>query len=272
MPSVAAILYADDTARASRRRGRRQTWIVAPVLAMLCCLNSTLTDAAEIHVLTAQGIEQAYREVAAAFERATGHKVTTVFTGISDAERRIRGGETYDLLVMPAQSIVPYFADGTLRPATKTDIAKSGTGLGVKAGAGRPDIATVEALKRALTRARSIGISSGPTGGYFLALIERLGIAGEIRDRIVLAPSGVFVGSMIVNGEAEIGFQQIGELSNYPGVDFVGPLPGEVQNVTAFSTGITGPAKEPYAAAALARYLTSPEALTIYAKHGMQPP
>jgi molybdate transport system substrate-binding protein len=238
------------------------------ILALLCAAPA---GAAEIRVIVTQGIEQAYREIVPSFEMETGHKVTTLFTGIIDARQKIQAGEAFDLLIMPQAAIEPYFADGTVSPGTRMDLAQSGTGLGVKQGAPKPDISSTEAFKRTLLAARSVGTSSGPTGAYFLALIERLGITEEIKSKIKQTPSGVFVGSIIASGEVEIGFQQIGELSHYEGVDFVGPLPQEVQNITVFSSGIARNASEPGIARLLARHLVSPAAAMVYARRGMQP-
>lgn len=243
---------------------------VRAALVILALFTSAPATPAEIRVIVMQGIEQAYRELVPSFETESSHKVTTLFTGTIDAEKRIRTGEPFDLLIMPQSAIAPYFADGTLNPG-RIDLAQSGTGLAVRVGAPKPDISSVGALKRTLLAAKSIGTSSGPTGAYFSALIERLGIADQVKSKVKQTPSGVFVGSIIASGEVEIGFQQIGELSHYEGVDFVGPLPREVQNITIFSSGISRNAKEPELAKSLERHLTSPEAAMVYAKRGMQP-
>ncbi|MBV8420159.1 MAG: substrate-binding domain-containing protein [Hyphomicrobiales bacterium] len=226
--------------------------------------------AAEIRVLSTQATEQAYRELVPQFEKASGHKVTTVFTGTLDANKRLAAGETYDLLIMSAPSIEQHIKAGKVVAASRVDLAKSGVGVGVKAGAPKPDISTTEALKRTLLAAKSIGYSTGPSGIYMIGAFQRMGIADEIKPRLKQTPTGVFVGSIIANGEAEIGFQQVSELSHFAGVDYVGPLPAEIQQFTIFSSIIAG-AKEADAARALVNFITAPAAAAVFKKIGMEP-
>lgn len=234
-------------------------------------LLSSVAGAAEIKVLSTQATEQAYRELVPQFERVSGHKVTTIFTGTLDADKRLAAGEAYDLLIMSGPSIDEHLKDGKLLAASRVDLAKSGVGVGVKAGAPKPDIHTTEALRKTILNAKSIGYSTGPSGLYVLKLFERLGVAGQVKPKLKQTPTSVFVGSIIASGEVEIGFQQVSELGQYPGVDFVGPLPADVQEMTVFSSGIMKNAKQADAARAWVRYLTGPEAAKAFAKRGMQP-
>ena len=228
-------------------------------------------SAAEIRVLSTQATEQSHRELLPQFEKATGHKVTTVFTGTLDANKRVAAGEQYDLLIMAEDAIDQHLKDGKLAQGSRVDLARSGVGVGVKNGARKPDISSVDALKRTLASAKSIGYSSGPSGVYIVRMFERLGVADQVKPKLKQTASGVFVGSIIANGEVEIGFQQVSELSQFEGVDYVGPLPAEVQNYTMFSSGILSNAKEAAAARALVRYITSPQAGAVYRKRGMEP-
>jgi molybdate transport system substrate-binding protein len=230
-----------------------------------------MVHAAEIKVLSTQATEEAYRELVPQFEKASGHKVTTVFTGTLDANKRLAAGETYDLLIMSAPSIDEHIKAGRVVPGSRVDLAKSGVGVGVKAGAPKPDIRTTEALKKTLLAAKSIGYSTGPSGVYMLGLFQRLGIADEIKGKLKQTPTGVFVGSIIASGDAEIGFQQVSELSHFAGVDYVGPLPADVQYFTTFSSGIMAAAKEADAANALVKFITAPAAASAFTKRGMEP-
>jgi molybdate transport system substrate-binding protein len=230
-----------------------------------------VAGAAEIKVLSTQATEQSYRELVPQFEKATGHKVTTIFTGTLDAEKRLAAGEQYDLLIMAQDAIDQHLKDGKLAQGSRVDLARSGVGAGVKAGARKPDISSVDALKRTLASAKSIGYSSGPSGVYIVKMFERLGVTDQVKPKLKQTASGVFVGSIIANGEVEIGFQQVSELSQFEGVDYVGPLPAEVQNYTTFSSGVLSNAKEAEAARALVRYITSPQAGAVYRKRGMEP-
>ena len=239
--------------------------------AAAAALLSSIASAAEIRVLSTQATEQSYRELVPLFEKATGHKVTTIFTGTLDADKRVAAGEPYDLLIMAQSSIDQHVKGGKVVTGSRVDLARSGVAVGVKAGAPKPDISSVDALKRAILNAKSIGYSTGPSGNYVITLFERLGLADQVKPKLKQTATGVFVGSIIASGEVEIGFQQVSELSQYPGVDYVGPLPAEVQNYTTFSSGILTNAKQAEAARALVRYITSPAAGAVFRKRGMEP-
>ena len=234
-------------------------------------LVSGVASAAEIKVLSTQATEQSYRELVPQFEKATGHKVTTIFTGTLDADKRVAANEQHDLLIMSQSSIDAHVKGGKVVQGSRVDLARSGVAVGVKTGAPKPDISSVDALKRTILNAKSIGYSTGPSGNYIVALFERLGVLDQVKPKMKQTPTGVFVGSIIASGEVEIGFQQVSELSQYEGVDYVGPLPAEVQNYTTFSSGILSNAKEAEPARALVRYITSPQAGAVYRKRGMEP-
>jgi molybdate transport system substrate-binding protein len=241
------------------------------IVVAAAALMSGIVSAAEIKVLSTQATEQSYRELVPQFEKATGHKVTTIFTGTLDADKRVLAGEQHDLLIMSHSSIDQHVKGGKVVAGSRVDLARSGVAVGVKAGAPKPDISTVDALKRTILNAKSIGYSTGPSGNYIIALFERLGVADQVKPKLKQTATGVFVGSIIASGEVEIGFQQVSELSQYEGVDYVGPLPAEVQNYTTFSSGVLSNAKQGEAARALVRYITSPQAGAVYRKRGMEP-
>ena len=246
----------------------RSSFIIATTSALLL---AGVAEAAEIRVLSTQATEEAYRELVPQFEKASGNKVTTTFTGTLDANRRLAAGESYDLLIMSGPSIDEHIKGGKVVPGSRVDVAKSGVGVGVKAGAPKPDISTVEALKKTLLAAKSIGYSTGPSGNYVVGLFQRMGIADEVKPKLKQTPTGVFVGSIIASGEAEIGFQQVSELSHFAGVDYIGPLPADVQYITVFASGIATGAKEADAAKALVKFITAPTAAPAFKKRGMEP-
>jgi molybdate transport system substrate-binding protein len=227
--------------------------------------------AAEINVLSTQATQEAYLELVAQFEKASGHKVKSTFTGTLNVQKRLADGEAYDLIIMAAPAIDEQIKLGKAAAGSRVNIAKSGTGVAVRKGAKKPDIGSPEALKRTLLAAKSIGYSTGPSGIYMLSVFEKLGIAAEVKGKLRQTPSGVFVGNLITGGEAEVGFQQISELVHFPGIDYVGPLPGELQRMTVFSAGVHTGAKQAEAARALVRFLTAPAAAAIIRKHGLEP-
>ena len=143
--------------------------------------------------------------------------------------------------------------------------------MAVKAGAPKPDISTPDGFRNALLKAKSIGYSKGPSGIHLEGVMKRLGIFDQIKSKLIQPALGVRVGSMVARGEAEIGVQQINELLPIPGIDFVGPLPDELQTVLVYSLAVPATAKERNAAAALVKYLTSEAVLPVFKKLGMDP-
>jgi molybdate transport system substrate-binding protein len=240
-------------------------------IAIAAALWSGASNAAEIKVLSTQATEQSYRELVPQFEKASGNKVTTIFTGTLDADKRLAAGERYDLLIMSSPSIDEHMKDGKLVKASRVDLAKSGVAVAVRRGAPKPDISSADALKKTLLAAKSIGYSTGPSGNIVMALFQRLGVADSIKPKLKQTATGVFVGSILASGEVEIGFQQVSELSQFPGIDYVGPLPAEIQQYTTFSSGIVAGSGETDAAKALVKFLTSPAAAAVFRKRGIEP-
>jgi molybdate transport system substrate-binding protein len=234
-------------------------------------LISTMVNAAEIEVLSTQATQEAYLELVAQFEKATGHKVKSDFTGTLNVQKRLATGESFDLIIMAGPAIDEQIKLGKAVAGSRVDFAKSGVGVAVGKGARKPDIGSVEAFRKTLLSAKSIGYSTGPSGVYILTVFEKLGVADQVKGKLKQTPSGVFVGNLIASGDTEIGFQQISELVHFAGIDYVGPLPGELQRMTVFSSGIHAGAKQPDAAKALVRFLTAPAAAGVIRKHGLEP-
>ena len=228
------------------------------VAAAATLLLSGMARAAEINVLASGATKEAYLDLVPQFEKSSEHKVVTTWSGTVDIKKRIA-------------EIDAFTQQGKIVPGSRVDLMKSGVGIAVRAGAPKPDISSSEALKKTLLAAKSIGYSTGPSGVYVASLFERMGIADQIKLKLNQTSSGVAVGSIIANGEAEIGFQQVSELIHFPGVDYIGPLPADVQKTTVFSAGIHSGAKQPEATKALVKFLTSPAAAPVIEKHGMEP-
>jgi molybdate transport system substrate-binding protein len=241
------------------------------VAAAAAVILPSMTFAAELKVLSTQATEDTYRELVPQFEKATGHKVATIFTGTLDAQKRLAAGENYDMIIMASPAIDAQIKAGKVVSGSRVDLAKSGVGAAVPKGAPKPDISTTEALKKTLLAAKSIGYSTGPSGVYMISLFEKLGLMDQVKPKLKQTPTGVFVGTIIANREVEVGFQQVSEVGNFPGVDYVGPLPADVQQMTVFSSGIVVDAKEAEPARALVKFLTTPEAGAAFRKRGMEP-
>jgi len=210
-------------------------------------------------------------ELADAFQQQSGHGVSIESVGGVEAARRVLAGEALDFVVLAADAFDPLEAAGRVVPGSRIGVARSGVAVAVVAGGAHPDIANEAAVRQAVLHARSIGYSTGPSGVHLTRLFERWGIAKEIEPRMVKAPPGVAVGSLVARGEAEIGFQQVSELIHVAGVTYVGPIPAELQAGFSFAGAITGTARQPEAGAALLRFLSSPDAAPVITKAGLAP-
>jgi molybdate transport system substrate-binding protein len=243
--------------------------IVAAASALL--LLSGMAGAADINVASTQATEEAYKELVAQFEKATGHKVTTYFSGTLNVSKKLAAGEPYDMIIMSGSAIDEQIKLGKAVAGSRVDFASSGTGMAVRKGAAKPDISSPDALKKALLAAKSIGYSTGPSGVYMLSVFEKMGIADQVKGKLKQTPSGVFVGTLIAKGETEVGFQQISELVHFEGIDYVGPLPGNLQRMTMFSAAVHSGTKQGNEARALIKFITAPAAAPVIKKHGLEP-
>lgn len=228
-------------------------------------------EAAEIRVLSSNAAKEAYIELFPQFEKASGHKIVITWAGTNDIKKRIAAGEIYDLIVIASPEMDAFIKDGKVVAGSKADLVKSGVGVAVKAGAPKPDFSSAEALKKTLIAAKSVGYSQGPSGVYMVSLFDKMGIADQVKAKAKVVTPGVPVATVVRSGEAEIGFQQVSELIHEKGIDFLGPLPAEIQRITTFSGGIPTQAKEPAAAKALQSFLTAPERAGDLKKHGLSP-
>lgn len=229
-------------------------------------------DSVPLRVLASIALKGAYLELAPRFEKASGVRLATEWAGTDPILKRVQAGENADLVIGPAKLIDQLTVLGRIVRGSRADIARSGIGVAVKKGAPRPDIGSGDALKRALLAAKSIAYSSGPSGVYLAGLFERMGIADALRPKVTQTPPGTFVGELVARGEAEIGFQQVAELFHVgDAIDFVGPLPPDIQQITVFSGGVHAAARAPDAARELLQFLAGRDAAEVIRKKGMEP-
>ena len=210
-------------------------------------------------------------ELGDAYEQRSGQRVAIVSAGGVDAARRIADGEAFDFVVLAEDAIEQLASDGRIDARSRTDLARSAVAVAVAAGRTRPDVSSEPAIRDAVLRARSIGYSTGPSGVHLVRLFERWGIADAIAPRILQAPPGVPVGTLVARGEVELGFQQLSELMNMPGIDVIGQLPPEIQVTTVFSAAVCTASNCPAAAEAFLSFLASREADAAKRRHGMEP-
>ena len=230
----------------------------------------------KINVMNSGGFAHASKALAPEFERATHNELSMSFgpsigTAPDAIPVRIARGEPVDVVIVIASVLVDLTEQGKVVKGSRVDIAQSRIGMAVRAGQPKPDIGSADAVRRALLEAKSIAYSDSVSGAYVRTeLFERLGIAGQISSKCKEIRAEE-VGNAIARGDAEIGFHQVSELLAVSGIDYVGPLPSELQKITVFSAGISVDAKEPEAAKALIQFFASEGALSAIAKSGLEP-
>lgn len=230
--------------------------------------------AAQIKVLTAGAFKQVLLALIPDFERRTGHKVTIENATVGALTKRIEGGEVFDLAVLTPAAVDGLSSKGKLVPGSRTNLARVGVGVVVRDGTPKPDISSVEAFKRALRAAKSVAYidpaAGGSSGIYVAGLLDKLGLAAEVKPKAKLIPGGA-VAEHVARGEAELGIHQISEILPVKGVTLVGPLPSEIQNYTVYAAGIGAGAKAADAAKALIEALSGATAAEVLKSKGMEP-
>ena len=224
-----------------------------------------------MEILCTNGVKSVMVDLVPAFERTSGTKVMITWGATNSLLKDLEGGAGGDLAILTAEAIDDLIGGGRVVAGSRVDLARSGIGVAVRKGAKRPDIASPEALKRALLVAKSVAHSkSGMSGIYFPTVLARLGIADAMKAKIVIPDPGTPIGEVVAKGDAEIGIQQISELLPVAGIEIVGPLPAALQKITTFSAGVLTAAKEPDVAAALLKFVAS-EAPRLLKQKGLEP-
>ena len=226
----------------------------------------------ELKVIASNGVKAALEELAPRFDAGTGNRLHIVFGVAAPLKRQIEGGETFDLAILTAPGIADLAKQGKVDGASITPIARSGIGIGIKAGAPKPDITTSDALKRTLLDAKSISwAKEGASGVAFANIVDKMGIGEQVKAKAKLAPNGAGVGELLVKGDAQLGALLVNELMAVKGVEVVGPLPADLQSYTAFHAGVSSASKSAAAAKALARFLTEPASAAVFKAKGQEP-
>jgi molybdate transport system substrate-binding protein len=253
----------------SRWRAVRRAAFVAVLL-----LHGGIAGADELRVMTSGTFTAAFLELAPRFERATGHRLvaatTSMGVGTESIPSRLQRREPADVVIVDDVALDQLIKDGLVVAGSRVPLARSGIAMAVRAGAPRPDISSPEALRRTLLAAASVAYSSSVSGRYVTTeLYQRLGIADQMagKSRRIERER---VGAVVARGEAEIGFQQMSELLPVPGIDLVGPLPGDLQRTSVFSAGVVAASPHVAAARELVRFLASPEAADAVTKTGLE--
>ena len=248
---------------------------VALVTATL--LVATAAAAQEVRVVTSGGFTEAYKQLVPQFERESHIHVASAFGASMGATpdaipNRLNRGEPIDVIILAAPALDELIKQGQIEPGSRVDLVRSLIAMAVRSGAPRPDISTVDALKRTLLQAKSIGSSDSASGVYLrTVLFPRLGIADQIKSKSKVVEAFERVGDAVARGDVEVGFQQVSELKPVPGITIVGPLPEGAQQVTIFSAAIVKGAKNAEAGKRLIEFLASPAARPTILKSGLDP-
>lgn len=236
---------------------------------------ATFATAAELKVFSTIGVQAALEELTPKFEKATGHKLTVTWATAAVLVKRIQAGETADVMVLTKQGLDALAKEGKLTQGADAVFSSSGMAMVVKAGAKKPDISTPDALKQTLLNAKSIAYSDpahgGASGVFFAKLLERLGIADQVKAKTQHPPPSGNAAVLVASGQAELAVQQEPEVMSVTGVDMVGALPGDTNNITVFGAGTGAGTSQPEAAQALIKFLHSDEAKAVLKARGLKP-
>jgi molybdate transport system substrate-binding protein len=231
----------------------------------------------EIKVISSTAMKTSIDDLIAEFERATGHTLALSFGPSARIKKQVADGEPNDVTIATDKGIDELIAQGRIVPCTRTDLARSAMALAVQKGAPKPDISSAEKFKAAMLAAKSLGMSNpvggGQSGANLVAIFERLGIAETMKPKCFYGPGGPagLIGNYLVRKEIEVGIQQLPELMAVPGIDIVGPLPPDIQNVTVFSAGLSTAAKNADGARAVIKFLTTAAARAVFQSKGLEP-
>jgi molybdate transport system substrate-binding protein len=246
-------------------------WATMAWLVVAATTGSGRAEAAEVHVISAGAVRAIVTELADGFRAETGHTVNLSFGTVGVVRQKL-GAEPADVVVMTDVAIDEAAKQGTVANGSRTDLARTAVGIGVKEGAPKPDIATPEALKQTLLRARSITYvdpAQGATSGIHIAsVLKTLGIADAVKDRTTLVPGG-YPAELVAKGEVELVAHQISEIVPVKGVTLVGPLPQELQKYTTYSAGVATKSASPELARAFIDYVMRPQIRPKFAAGGL---
>lgn len=226
--------------------------------------------ATTLTMISSMATRELLAALAARYQQATGATVRAEAAGGVEVAKRIGAGESRDVVVLASNAIDKLIADGAVL-AGRVDLVRSGVAIAVRADAPRPPVTTPEEVKAAVLAAPSLSYSTGPSGVYLEKLFKHWEILDEIRPRIVVPPPGVPVGTLVADGRVALGFQQLSELMNLPGIAVLGPLPDAIQTMTVFSGGVCAASTQPVAARALLDHMASPDTAALKQRYGMEP-
>lgn len=228
-------------------------------------------SATPLKLISSMATREVLAELAVECERALAQPLLNSAGGGVEVARRIQGGEAVDIVVLAANVVDTLIAEGCLLAGSRVDLVKSGVAVAVTAGAPHPDVGNEAGVRAAVLAARAPAWSTGPSGVYLEKLFERWGILAQVRERMVVAPPGVPVASLLAEGRCDLGFQQLSEMRAVAGIDVLGPLPASIQLDTVFSGGVSVHSRHASAARAVLQFMASPDTAAVKLRLGLQP-
>ncbi len=252
------------------------TWIVRLVAFLaLILVQVNGVSAAEVKVFSTIGVKSVLEELIPKFEKSTGHKLNVTWSTAALLTKRVEAGEQADALILIKSNVETLLKAGKIAPGTATTFGQSIFAIGVKSGGPKPDISTPEAFKKSLLASKGVSYSNPASGGasgvYISKQIEKMGIAEQLKNKTKFPPSGGFSGTLLISGDADIAIQSKPELLTVPGVEVVGPLPGDMAFTVVYAGGVQSGAAQSEAAKAWVEFLKSPEAQAVFKAKGYDP-
>lgn len=248
--------------------------LAAATIALFCLVGGN-AQSAELKVLCANGMQTVMEDLGPKFERASGHRLAISFATGGATVKRAQDGEAGDVVIAIREGVAALGKAGKVAPASAAELASTGISVAVRKGSPKPDISSPEALKRTLLAAKTVTYlnpaDGGASGVHFAKVLDRLGIANEVKSKTVFAPKAPAVGALVASGEAELGVLQHQLLHEVPGIEIIGPLPGDLQSSTVFSAALMTSSNDPQASKALIDFLRTPEAAAVINAKGMDP-
>ena len=242
----------------------------------LVVIGGSMVNGADIKVLSAGALESAFNDLLPQFEKSSGHKVTIVYETVGAIISRLQKDEDADIAIVSGQQNEDLQKQGKIVVGSRIDVAKVGVGIGVRKGAAKPDVSSVDTFKRAVLAAKSIAYGDPAGGGssdiYIVELFNRLGIAAEIRSKTKLFPTTLEAMQAVARGELEMGFRQASVIVAARDLDFVGPLPAAIQRYTLYTAGLVASSKQQDAGKSLIGFISSPVAEAVMKAKGFERP
>jgi molybdate transport system substrate-binding protein len=241
------------------------------VAAIACFSPAIFAQSAELHVLASRGVQSTIEELKPQCERAIGHKLAIDFNSTTGLKEKIAKGDPFDVVILTSDAIDEFVKSGKISPPTRADLARCGVGVGVKAGAAKPDISTAEAFKKTLLNVKSVTwAEDGASRQYIMKMMDALGITAAMQPKIVLEQGSVKAAARVADGRTDMVLTLVSEIMPAPGVDLVGPFPEKVQNYVNFAIGVSANTTQANAAKAMIKFYKTPEAAKVFKAKGME--